>query len=128
MKDKEKQIEELAQCKNSSGYTCGSCGVKHACDRYLLAKEIYDKDSIVLSREEYSELKGRAEEVFNEMTERMKAEVKIAKKIGVVKGSKETAEKIFAKEREFIYSKWKSYITMNDLIEIAKQFGVEIKE
>lgn len=53
------------------------------------------EDSVVLSREEYEKLKGRAEEVFNEMTERMKAEVKIAKKMGIIKGRKETAEKIY---------------------------------
>ena len=35
-------IEEMAQCKNFNGYTCKSCGVKNACDRYILAEELYN--------------------------------------------------------------------------------------
>ena len=60
--NKQKQIEEMAQCKNFNGYTCSSCGVKLACDRYILAEELYNagyrkipKDNVVLTREEYDE-------------------------------------------------------------------------
>jgi hypothetical protein len=39
--DKQKQIEEMAQCKNSYGITCNECHTK-ACDRYALAEELYN--------------------------------------------------------------------------------------
>lgn len=94
------------------------------------------KDSVVLSKEEFEKLKGRAEEVFNEMTERMKAEVKIAKRMGVVKGSKETAEKYYTLMNDCIKSNLNIRKNKNtfatalsrDNDELAKQFGVEIKE
>ena len=40
--DKQKQIEEMAQCKNSFGITCNECCTK-ACDRYSLAEELYNE-------------------------------------------------------------------------------------
>lgn len=125
MKYKEKQIEEMAQCKNSYSLICSECGLKGGCERYILAKELYEQgyrkltDSIVLSKEEYDELKGRAEEVFNEMTERMKAEVKIAKKMGVIKGSKETAEKFL----QLAYDRCLEKSFIKKVEELAKQFG-----
>lgn len=108
----QEQIEEMAKlmCIDTSNRgECEKCsftphkvfGFTYQCSKYDNAEAIYNagyrklpEDSVVLSKEAYEKLKGRAEEVFNEMTERMKAEVKIAKRIGVVKGSKETAEKI----------------------------------
>ena len=84
------------------------------------------EDSVVLSREEYEKLKGRAEEVFNEMTERMKAEVKIAKKMGIIKGRKETAEKIYCVADEICTG------GQNDrdkiLAMIKEQYGVKVEE
>ena len=84
------------------------------------------EDSVVLSREEYEKLKGRAEEVFNEMTERMKAEVKIAKKMGIIKGRKETAEKIYCMADEICTG------GQNDgdkiLAMIKEQYGVKVEE
>lgn len=79
------------------------------------------EDSLVLTNKEFDELKGRAEEVFNEMTERMKAEVKIAEKMGGIKARKETAREIFKE----LKVKLKGYIGLNYLDELAKQYGVE---
>lgn len=42
MKDKEKQIEEMAQCKNFHGFICSECSLKGGCDRYILAEELYN--------------------------------------------------------------------------------------
>lgn len=39
--DKQKQIEEMAQCLNSYGYVCGDCNLKGACERYQLSKELW---------------------------------------------------------------------------------------
>ena len=72
MKDKEKQIEEMAVlgCKrNPQAYTadeCEKCTFKHgSCNAYSHAEALYnadyrkiDKDSVVLSREEYEKLKS----------------------------------------------------------------------
>lgn len=162
--DKEKQIQEIARyIAKRDCYLFDNCPKlsKHACisqnptimmestKNYItiatwLVNAGYrklPKDSVVLSREEYEKLKGRAEEVFNEMTERMKAEVKIAKKMGIVKGSKETAEKDFStiikaleerKERvHSFYGVSESVgvdIAIKTVKELAKQLGVEIKE
>ena len=101
-------------------------------DRFTVVFE----DSVVLSREEYEELKGRAEEVFNEMTERMKAEVKIAKKMGVVKGGKETAEKykismmlsIQEMHKYLEITEEQAKLLYHHNSQVAKQFGVRIKE
>jgi hypothetical protein len=125
MKDNEKQIEELAQCKNSNGYTCHSCGVKLACDRYILAKEIYDKGSVVLTMEEY-------ERITKELITEQRAKEIAKEYFGVVR--KETAETIL---KEFANikvngSSLEDYIVavkvVDKIDELAKQFGVEIKE
>lgn len=131
---KDKQIEEMARelyndlsSIMSEEYEKRMLITPSYCANKLLEKGYLKvlEDSVVLSREEYSELKGRAEEVFNEMTERMKAEVKIAKKMGIVKGSKETAEKIL---------KW---LVETGVINTApdttkmyfkEEFGVEVEE
>jgi hypothetical protein len=62
--DKQKQIEEMAQCKNSFGITCNECYTK-ACDRYSLAKELYNagyrkipENAVVLTREEAEQVYG----------------------------------------------------------------------
>lgn len=109
--EKDKVIEEMAKEISESNILCKNCGDYG--DTYCteaIANTLYNagyrkipEDSVVISKEQYRELKGRAEEVFNEMIERMKAEVKIAKKMGIVKGSKETAEKFAKGLRNFIY-------------------------
>ena len=81
----------------------------------------YLQDSVVLSREEVCELKCQAEEDFNKAYDL---------------GSKETAEKfynmIYWKAVKYIKGKNKDecFIEMSfeKLDELAKQFGVEIKE
>lgn len=62
----------------------------------------------------------------DEMTERMKAEVKIAKKMGIIKGRKETAEKIYCVADEICTG------GQNDrdkiLAMIKEQYGVKVEE
>lgn len=163
MTDKE-MVEELASiiCKETSNKgLCEKCDFKkqerfgyvYQCHHFDNAEAIVNADyrkipkgAVVLTKEAYGELKGRAEEVFNEMTERMKAEVKIAKKMGVVKGSEETARKILTEIQAEIFhylgvknikeadklSLLDSLITYdlitNKLYELAKQCGVDIGE
>ena len=63
--DKQKQIEEMAQCKNFSGTICSNCGVKAGCDRYTLAEELYNagyrkipEGAVVLTGEEHNKLRA----------------------------------------------------------------------
>jgi hypothetical protein len=119
MKDKEKQIEEMAQCKNFSGMTCSECKVRAGCDRYTLAEELYEQgyrklpeDSVVLSREELNKIQAN---FFDS---------------GIKYGSKETAEKILTIIGNMLDEcddrfKLKDYQWHKNL---CKQFGVEIKE
>lgn len=120
----------------------------------LLAKECIDwrgkncntampqkEDSVVLSREEYKELKHyenemyRLQGVVDQLTNKGwdildEKEEKIRKV-----ERKETAEKIYYKAEKKAhfkdggyYDKDRYYLDMEDLKEILKQFGVEIKE
>ena len=145
MKDKEKQIEEMAKemSKELCCYydkkkrKCINCfGMEEDCDLHCnfgrtlerLSNAGYqkiDKDSIVLSRKEYEEVK-RYQSYIPEMK---KAFDKVHNN-----ASKETAEKIFqellkeAKTHEF--GGWIEIEAINVykmLIDKAKQFGVEIK-
>ena len=122
MKDKEKQIEELA----NDIYSLKSCDTSFEENCKLLAYDLFtlgwiksNEDSVVISKEEVSK-KYVDRDIYD-------AEIEYRK---VLEGrvSEKTARDIFAKERDLIYSKWKSYITMNDLIEFAEQFGVELKD
>lgn len=116
MKDKEKQIEEIAQCKNSYGITCSDCDGKKACGRYILAKELIDKDSVVLMREEYE--KGKQD--YNYQIHRA-----LVEEGRVDKARKETAEKIIDIIKTFCPDK-KFIETITHII--VERFGVEIKE
>ena len=122
MKDKEKQIEELA----NDIYSLKSCDTSFEENCKLLAYDLFtlgwiksNEDSVVISKEELSK-KYVDRDIYD-------AEIEYRK---VLEGrvSEKTARDIFAKERDLIYSKWKPYITMNDLIEFAEQFGVELKD
>ena len=143
MNEKE-MIEEMAKDTGGCDYPqrdCSKCWrlEERECSAYAYAKTYYEKGyrkipegSVVLSKEEYNELKSRAEEVFNEMTERMKAEVKIAGRMGVIKGSKETAKEIFKEIMKTPYynenAERQGYlIRLEKFNEIAKQFGVEVE-
>lgn len=111
MKDKEKQIEEMAITMNINCGECYSCKYKDEihCADFLSAEELYNvgyrklpENSVVLSADEFANLKKYA---YN-------------------KGSKETAEKIYKDIRLFLDNK--------TLEVIARYFkvilDVEIKE
>lgn len=127
------------KCINCTRYICNdSCD--NDCFAKLYAKYFYNlhyrkipEGSVVLSKEEYNELKSRAEEVFNEMTERMKAEVKIAGRMGVIKGSKETAKEILQALLDFVncekINQGHSFEKIKEtLIKVAKAYEVEVEE
>lgn len=150
----EKQIEEMAksiakEASECSFRLCQDCKYhkkdklgKTSCQAIMIAEQLYEQgyrkltpNAVVLSKEEYEKLKGRAEEVFNEMNERMKAEIKIERKMGnrkVEQARKETARE-FVKSFTFVdfmaYSNgngelyWVDFLVWLD--ELAKQFGVE---
>ena len=102
-------IEEMAQCKNFNGYTCKSCGVKNACDRYILAEELYNagyrkipENAVVLTREEYEEFQVGKDFNYgvhcgeNNMTA-------YYENIRLPEARKETAEKFAERLKEMAY-------------------------
>ena len=109
-------------------------------DTYFVAKHFHNegyrkipKDSVVLSREEFERLQVKLKslqdtDMFKEAyISQLKEECKQARK--------ETAEKIYYKAEKKAhfkdggyYDKDRYYLDMEDLKEILKQFGVEIKE
>ncbi len=120
--DKQQQIEEMAQCKNSFGITCNECCTK-ACDRYSLAEELYNagyrkipENAVVLTREEHQkylafkiiepqvrgcldrerELEKRLQEIAGEFAKEYLAVSEQTRK--------ETAEKFAERVKERIYS------------------------
>ena len=126
MKDKEKQIEEMARvlCQNQ----CTSC-TGATCLALLNCKTLYEqgyrklpKDSVVLKREELDKIK----------TNNFSYGVEKGYKSGVIDGSKETVEKILKTIKESL-SKYDNHYKIEKvnfikwLNELAKQFGVEIK-
>lgn len=144
MTDKEKQIEEIANaiCSYCKGMTEEECERGKECCEWRLheARSYYEQGyrkipegSVVLSKEEYDELKGRAEEVFNEMTERMKAEIKIEKKMGnrkVEQSRKETAREIIIAlvGHTLTEDGWSWTISIEDVKWLTEKYGIEIKE
>lgn len=133
-----KMIEEMTELMGNWALRNNMCW--HEGHAKALAETFVENDygkihenAVVLTRERYSELKGRAEEVFNEMTERMKAEVKIERKMGnrkVEQARKETAEKFAerlkaSKTIKAIFGEgWIfSYVEVcKEIDEIAKEF------
>ena len=106
-----------------------------------VAKELYEiiipKDSVVLSREEYEELRQNLDKL--RQTERANILAEIAdggtschwceeenQKIGYEKGSKETAEKIYNFVERYIMDDAEVELMVKEWFE--KQFSVEIKE
>lgn len=138
MKDKEKQIQEIAQliCERSKDDICiiDNTSCNSSCYWARKAEAIYNvgyrkllKDSVVLSREEYKRIttelvtEQRATEIAKEYFEKIRKET--AEKwhyhitttlLALWKGNKITTE---------VYNSW--IVFFNSL---AKQFGVEIKE
>ena len=132
---KKQDIDELANdinkhCIDLNENYCGSINCV-SCLARALNKQGYrkiDKDSVVLSREEYDEFLRQ-----NFIIDELKDCVKLA--------SKETAEKLYDKVMSFIGSNQKFWIVDEEhitiiqvdklfdfVMETAKQFGVEIKE
>ena len=143
MKDKEKQIEEIANMLEDFRTYRLFCGCNG------LAKMIYDKllpkDSVVLSREEYKRLKRIETEkdrlyeikldLENQLIEKGWTDYEGADEIEK-RVSKETAREflnmIYWKAVKHIKGKDKAdcfvEISFEKLDEIATQFGVDIKE
>ena len=137
MKDKEKQIEEMANICCGSEISCSQCfkeyknitGIKikkraDHCQAYNYAENLYNagyhkltEDSVVLSRKEFDEFR------------KDQAEVKFLKRKIIEQARKETAEKILDEMFECINSFGVDYVDIREkLKEIATREGVEIKE
>ena len=128
MKDKEKQIEEISKILDLySGCSSYNKAYNIANALYLQGYRKLPKDSVVLSREEFKKLLDNNIRIDMEYFEQEKA-----------KARKETAEKIFEKIKNKINELEKFYfdngkigyngLTIRELNELARQFGVEIKE
>jgi hypothetical protein len=122
MKDREKQIEELAK---DIGYELGisyeeeklpfSLHTRDYLAKALIEKgyQKVDKDSVVISKEEY-------ERITKELVTEQRAKKIAQEYFGIVR--KETAREIIEMFND------KNYITEKDLIKaIAKRYGVKIK-
>ena len=118
----EETIKEIAECNKES---CKDC--KIICTYFYAIKKFCEiflpEDSVVLSREEYELLK-------NNLDKGNYGEFESGFSQGYEKGSKETVEKIL---RE-LYSEATSNVietvelTTFQIEQLAKQFGLEIKE
>lgn len=131
MKDKEKQIEVKKLVNIITKIYPNKYSIEYPARAIRLANELLehyqpkiDKDSVVLSIDAYNRLK-RDSELYEA---RQKENLKLFAK-AYNQGSKETAEKIikmvfdlFPKDKQF------TTISKATVYEIAKQFGVEIKE
>ena len=136
MKDKEKQIEEMAKdlayrnsvveyrCEKDC-HKCNYAGFKDAkCPSYVLAKTFYnagyrkiDKDKeVVLSREELEKIINQTKEI----------EKNYYKRVVIPQERKETAEKFAIEMLSWLEKD--DIDGRNCVIEVARQFGVEIKE
>lgn len=78
---------------------------------------------VILSREEYERLKSRPEEVYTEMSERMKEELRIEKEIGLSKVRKVLQELY---RRGLGVSDGVAEIHISDILEMAENYGIEI--
>jgi rubrerythrin len=147
MKDKEKQIEEMAKeifdiCAWRFGKPNDYKEIFNdiAEDLTKLNYLKIDKDSVVLTREEYNKKKKHLESVLELSSTQFEKVVreneKLNNKIEVLRETitwydndikkirKETAEKIFKE----LKVKLKGVVGLNYLDELAKQYGVDIKE
>jgi hypothetical protein len=118
----------------------------------MLTRQNYHKiadDEVVIKKSVYEELRNRAEEVFNEMTKRMKAEVAIERKMGkhyVEQAKRETVKEVLqelfpkedltvehdfdigadGKEREY---ELRYFIIYEDEIKnIANKFSIDLED
>ena len=123
MKDKEKQIEEMAKLIHIATDLYYMDCIKVA--TYLFEKDncrIIDKDDVVISKEEY-------EKITKELVSEQRAKEIAQEYFGIVR--KETAEKIL-KDIMFCIDindcNKNEMLILNLCKMLAKQFGVEIKE
>lgn len=121
-----KEIEEIAQCKNTFGFICADCEFKNACDRYILAAELYEQgyrkipeNAVVLTKEEYKQIYNderasyyRAESLFieNDFLHRK-----------LVQSRKETAREIFELLKSKLFDLG-NVVTEIDLEDILKEY------
>ena len=123
MKDNEKQIEEMASdmdygCTKRDLYPDDAKEIAKAL--YLLGYRKLPEDSVVLSRAKYEMLVACSS--YEGVIGKLKDEY--------IRGSKETAEKIFNSifKLESYDDGWNELYYKDHIIQLAKQFGVEIKE
>ena len=132
IKELEKDLEEYVAYDEWSAREYGEYTVDCSYIAYKLIEQGWiksDKDSVVLSREEFSKAltdnfnMGKKEAQF------------YSERVAIPTTRKETAEKIFTellKEKQLIDfgcgDGTYEYIDVEDLKDLAKQFGVEIKE
>lgn len=153
MKDKEKQIEEMAKVIDDRLIEArGYLGSMNRGEGYWIAQKLVEhyqpklpKDSVVLSREEYEILTKDIEHPTDEVLKKLVVGKNILTEQVIEKTSKETAEKIILPEIETIKTirdncilpepKYREgYVDCCNTIlfylknNLAKQFGVEIKE
>lgn len=129
--DKQKQIEEMA--KDYYGY---SIDLEEDCK--FVATEMYDKghrkipeNAVVLTREEYDELKqAKILLEFREETIKYLEEANIRYSEALENKSKETAEKILKPLYDACKDDSYGQVVVDFAIleRLAKQFGVKIKE
>lgn len=133
MKDKEKQIEEMAKRIHIATDLYYMECIKIA--TYLFEKDncrIIGKDSVVLSKEDYESIRNSELNLDWKVDKKVKEELDRVEK----QSSKETAEKflnmLYWKAVKHIKGKNKDecFVEMSfeKLDKLAKQFGVEIKE
>lgn len=124
-------IKEIAECNQD---TCKDC--KNICDYYSaitsFCEKVLPEGSVVLSKEEYNDLKGLEKHFDDYLIKEIK------------ETRKETAEKFAAKIQDYLNDKVceefgdnacdVTYFTIDvdkvisDVFEIAEQFGVEVEE
>ena len=141
MKDKEKQIQEIAQiiCGRSKDDICiidnTSCNsscywARKAEAIYNVGYRKYPEDSVVLSKEEYKRItkelvtEQRATEIATEYFEKIRKET--AEKIYLQAKAIVELTKYMVRGGEYIHSR--EYIHIDALKEIIKNCGIEIKE
>jgi hypothetical protein len=154
MKDKENQIEEMAKvigwdCNNKSMDYCDKvddCDMCRATDLYNVGYRKLPKDSVVIPKEvscyENIERAVRTFRLDGSNVDFTNEQIMALTQIFHIKERneneirKETAEKILklVKEKSWCYQEdengraWTYSITVTQLKELAKQFGVGIKE
>ena len=154
MKDKEKQIEEMAKMLNKLfipyiGYTNDFMRLEIAEELLKYYQPKIDKDSVVLSREEYEKLLARPLETMGDfvISKIKNKDYELVKKENYdklchlayfgyddvyEKGSKETAREILKEfyKQFVVYTCVGDYYTEteinNTIQELAKQYGVEV--